>query len=200
MAQRAGGGSNSGLRGQLSYWREQFITRMARVDERTLDNNSHRQARTPAISGIVSMRPSAHTGLILAARITLRHFSVSSAINFPNWVGDRANGVPPKSAIRAFNLVSARPALISLLILSMTSGGVPVGVPIPYHANSPTAGTSGNRPHIDAANPTYRGNISARGATSAISAINFLMSKLPKELKSFATKTKAPGPPITLSR
>jgi hypothetical protein len=48
--------------------------------------------------------------------------------------------------------------------------------------------------------PIYRGNISPRGATSAISAINFLMSKLPKDLKSFATKTKAPGPPITLSR
>jgi hypothetical protein len=72
----------------------------------------------------VSMRLSAHTGFILAARITLRHFSVSAAMNFPNWAGDRANGVPPKSAIRAFNLASARPALISLLILSMTSGGV----------------------------------------------------------------------------
>jgi hypothetical protein len=50
------------------------------------------------------------------------------------------------------------------------------------------------------ANPIYRVDISPRGATSAISAINFLMSKLPKELKSFATRTKAPGPPITLSR
>jgi len=72
--------------------------------------------------------------LIFAARITLAHFSVSSAINFPNSTGDSKNGVPPKSAIRAFKLVSARPALISLLILSMTSGGVPVGAPIPYHA------------------------------------------------------------------
>src|SRR5262249_40459158 len=52
----------------------------------------------------------------------------------------------------------------------------------------------------DPANPAYRGNISSRGPISAISAINFLMSKLPKELKSFATTTKAPGPPITLSR
>jgi len=37
-----------------------------------------------------------------------------------------------------------------------------------------------------------------RGPISAISAINFLMSKLPKELKSFATRTKAAGPPITI--
>jgi len=48
--------------------------------------------------------------------------------------------------------------------------------------------------------PIYRASISAPGPISAISAINFLMSKSPKELKSFATKTKAPGPPITLSR
>jgi hypothetical protein len=47
---------------------------------------------------------------------------------------------------------------------------------------------------------TYRGKTSPRGSISAISAINFLMSKLPKELKSFATRTKAPGPPITLFR
>src|SRR5215471_7622565 len=43
-------------------------------------------------------------------------------------------------------------------------------------------------------NLIYRANISAPGPISAISAINFLMSKSPKELKSFATKTKAPGP------
>jgi hypothetical protein len=52
----------------------------------------------------------------------------------------------------------------------------------------------------DPPNPIYRVDISPRGATSAISAINFLMSKLPKELKSFATRTNAPSPPITLSR
>ena len=53
------------------------------------------------------------------------------------------------------------------------------------------------RPIAKRADQIYRGNIPPRGAISAISAINFLMSKSPKELKSFATKTKAPGPPTT---
>jgi hypothetical protein len=57
---------------------------------------------------------------MLAARITLAHFSVSSAMNLPKPVGDKANTVPPKSAIRAFSLWSARPRLISLLSLSIT--------------------------------------------------------------------------------
>ena len=38
------------------------------------------------------------------------------------------------------------------------------------------------------------------GVASAISAIIFLMIAWPKELKSFASTTKAPDPPITLSR
>jgi hypothetical protein len=47
----------------------------------------------------------------------------------------------------------------------------------------------GTRLYTVTANPAYRGKISPRGPISAISAISFLMSKLPKELKSFATKT-----------
>src|SRR5262245_1409936 len=74
------------------------------------------------------------SALMLVARITLPHFSVSWAINLPKSAGDSTNGVPPKSASRAFNLGSARPALISLLSLSMTSTGVPFGAPTPYHA------------------------------------------------------------------
>lgn len=49
------------------------------------------------------------------------------------------------------------------------------------------------RPRTLSANLTYRGTNSSRGPISAISAINFLMSKLPKELKSFATKSRAGG-------
>src|SRR6267142_5808684 len=75
-----------------------------------------------------------HAGLMLAARIAFAHFSVSSAMNLPKPAGDSANTVPPKSAIRAFSLGSARPALISLLSLSMTPTGVPLGAPTPYHA------------------------------------------------------------------
>jgi hypothetical protein len=57
-----------------------------------------------------------HSGLMLAARITLAHFSVSSAMNLPKPAGYKANTVPPKSAI----WWSARPRLISLLSLSIT--------------------------------------------------------------------------------
>jgi hypothetical protein len=51
----------------------------------------------------------AHPALMLTARITLPHFSVSSAMNLPKSPGDSANTVPPKSASRALNLGSARP-------------------------------------------------------------------------------------------
>jgi|SRR6516162_1772127 len=69
----------------------------------------------------------AYSGLMLAARITLPHFSVSSAMNWPKSAGDSAKGVPPRSASRAFTLGSARPALISLLSLLTISAGVFLG-------------------------------------------------------------------------
>src|SRR5215470_1759323 len=75
-----------------------------------------------------------HSSLTLAARITLAHFSVSSAMSLPKPAGENVSGVLPKSANCAFILGSARPALISRLRLSMTSAGVPFGTPAPYHA------------------------------------------------------------------
>jgi hypothetical protein len=71
--------------------------------------------------------------LMLAARITLAHFSDSSAMSWPNSAGESASGVPPKSANRAFNLGSARAALISLLSLSTIPVGVCLGAPTPAH-------------------------------------------------------------------
>src|SRR5258707_843889 len=59
-----------------------------------------------------------HSGLMLFARITLPHFSVSSAMNLPKSAGEPGNTVLPRSASRALILGSARPALISLLSLS----------------------------------------------------------------------------------
>src|SRR5260221_5005792 len=44
--------------------------------------------------------PDDHSGLILAARITLPHFSLSSAINFPKSAGEAASAVPPRLASR----------------------------------------------------------------------------------------------------
>ena len=65
-----------------------------------------------------------HSALMLAARITLRHFSVSSAMSLPKSAGESVSTSPPRSASRALILGSARAALISLLSLSMISAGV----------------------------------------------------------------------------
>src|SRR5262245_20393281 len=77
-----------------------------------------------------------HSGFIPAALRTLPHFSVSSAMNFPKPAGESAHIVAPNSAYRALILGSARPALISLLSLSMMSAGVFLGTAIP---NQPLA-------------------------------------------------------------
>src|SRR5450631_1519316 len=80
---------------------------------------------------IVTGDEGAHSGLMLAARITLPHFSVSAAMSFLKSAGERTSVVEPRSAIRAFTLGSARAALISLLSLSTISAGVFLGAPIP---------------------------------------------------------------------
>jgi len=72
-----------------------------------------------------------YSGLMLAARITLPHFSVSSAMSLPKSAGEPASVLPPDSAIRALILESARAALVSWLSLSMISAGVPLGAPRP---------------------------------------------------------------------
>jgi hypothetical protein len=58
-----------------------------------------------------------HSALMLAVRITLPHFSVSSAINLLKSAGEPGSAVTPNSASRAFILASASAALISLLSL-----------------------------------------------------------------------------------
>ena len=73
-----------------------------------------------------------HSGLMLAARITLAHFSVSAATKLPKSEGEPAITVPPRSASRALSWGSARAALISLLSLLTISAGVPEGPPTPY--------------------------------------------------------------------
>jgi hypothetical protein len=51
-----------------------------------------------------------HSGLMLAARITLPHFSVSSATSFPNSAGVIGMGSPASSARRVCNFGSANTA------------------------------------------------------------------------------------------
>src|SRR6516162_244230 len=75
----------------------------------------------------------AYIGLMLAARITLPHFSVSSAMSLPKSAGEPGSTVPPRSASRALILGSSRAALTSLLSLSTILAGVFLGTPTPYH-------------------------------------------------------------------
>src|SRR5262249_26054960 len=65
-----------------------------------------------------------HSALILAARTTFAHFSVSSAISLPKSAGEPGSPVAPKSASRDLIFGSSSAALISLLSLSMIPAGV----------------------------------------------------------------------------
>src|SRR5262245_59816091 len=92
-----------------------------------------------------------HSGLMLAARITLPHFSVSAAMNSPKSAGEPTSGAPPRSASRAVILGSARPALISLLSLSTIPAAVAFGAQTPNQllasypgTDSATVGVSGS--------------------------------------------------------
>jgi hypothetical protein len=74
-----------------------------------------------------------HSALMLAARITLPHFSVSSTMNLPNSTIVIDFGTLPTWANRAIILGSLRPASISLWSLSMISAGVFFGATRPFH-------------------------------------------------------------------
>src|SRR5215471_14472320 len=75
--------------------------------------------------------PAAHCSLILATRITLPHFSVSSEINLPKSAGEPASTVPPKLASFVSRLASAMLTLTAVFSFSMTSAGVFFGAPMP---------------------------------------------------------------------
>ena len=73
-----------------------------------------------------------YSAVIFANLITLAHFSVSSAIRFPNSAGVIDSGSTPKLIRRAFVAGSNTMALISLLSFSMIAEGVPLGAPMPF--------------------------------------------------------------------
>src|SRR5262245_55128416 len=81
--------------------------------------------------GILDRGLPRQSSLMFAARITLPHFSVSSARSLPKSVGEPTSGVAPRSASCALIFGSASAVLISLLSLSITSVGVFLGAPIP---------------------------------------------------------------------
>src|SRR5262245_27500460 len=74
-----------------------------------------------------------HSGLMLAARITLAHLLVASAMSFAKSADVNSVGSRPKPTRRAFILGPVTTALISLLSFSIISAEVPLGAPTPYH-------------------------------------------------------------------
>src|SRR5260370_18555472 len=82
-----------------------------------------------------------HSGLAPEDFTTLAHFSISPVMCFPKSPGEVTNTVPPKSAILAFNLGSARLALISLLSFSTISAGVFLGATTPHQPLASKPGT-----------------------------------------------------------
>src|SRR6516164_9449359 len=73
-----------------------------------------------------------HSALMLRVRMSLPHLWVSSAISLLKSAGESASTSPPRLASLALILGSARPALISLLSLSMITADVAFGAPTPY--------------------------------------------------------------------
>src|SRR5262245_18730992 len=86
-------------------------------------------------TGFMEYAPRAHRphyGLMLAAKITLPHFMVSSAISLAKSAGEPGSTVAPRLASRAWKLASARLALTCVFNLLMVSAGVFLGAPMPY--------------------------------------------------------------------
>jgi hypothetical protein len=120
-----------------AHARKQFETLTAQSKELTALAQKVATETDPQYgrSGVLGLaRRSAYSALMLAARMTLLHLSVSSAMSLPNSPGVLPNAVPPRSASRALNLGSARLAFISLLSFSTISLGVFFGAPTPCHA------------------------------------------------------------------
>jgi hypothetical protein len=81
------------------------------------------EATASAIRGTgdygISTADRPHSALMLRARMTLPHFSVSSAMSLPKSAGVNGRAVAPKSASLVLILGSTSAVLISLLSLSM---------------------------------------------------------------------------------
>src|SRR5262249_36658100 len=122
----------------LSLWHAAQRRRMTRRNppstsfDHLVGAGGIRHSRNGRLWNIDSTADRAQSALMLSARMTLLHFSVSSTMSLPKSAGESASTSPPRSASRAFILGSARPALISLLSVSMISAGVAFGAPTPY--------------------------------------------------------------------
>jgi hypothetical protein len=77
------------------------------------------------------------SALMLAARITMPHFSVSATTSLPKAADEPESTAPAKSESRVFTLGSPRAALTSLLSLSTISTDVFLGAPKPSQVSEP---------------------------------------------------------------
>src|SRR5262245_35525725 len=87
------------------------------------------------------MKCEPYSALMPAVRITLPHFSVSSAQNLAKSAGGSASTPPPRSASRALMFGLARPPLISLLSLYTLSIVVAFDEPTQYQVLASYPGT-----------------------------------------------------------
>src|SRR5262249_60362276 len=99
-----------------------------------------------------------HSALMLAARITFAHFSVSSAMNLPKSAGVIDFGTLPMPANCVINLGSARAASIASWSLSMIAAGA---------TNSPMGGAFGNAGERCGVGTARGGNLPALTVSAA---------------------------------
>src|SRR5262245_61658639 len=86
-------------------------------------------------TGFMEYAPRAHRphyGLMLAAKITLPHFMVSSAISLAKSAGEPGRPVAQSLASSDWKLASVRLALYCVLHILMISAGVFLVAPMPY--------------------------------------------------------------------
>src|SRR5262249_49912079 len=101
-------------------------------------------------------------------RITLLHFSVSSAMSLPKSAGEPGTTSAPSSANRALILGSASAALISSFSLPIISTGVFRGAPTPYHEVASKPGTKSLRAGMSASPSQRVALVTARGRSSNV--------------------------------
>src|SRR5215831_1651893 len=122
-----------------------FAERVVRAAAHCGDEGKH------IVSGELGQTVSDQPSLMPTVLITLLHFSISSAMSLPKSAGVPGRAGPARSANLVLNAGSARPALISVLSLSMISLDVSLGAPTPKIAlcskpgkKSLTVGSSGS--------------------------------------------------------
>src|SRR5262249_55493302 len=101
-----------------------------------LPQGERAQQRVPEVAAMPHRSPRRfkqqdYCALMLAPRITLPHFSVSSTMIWPHCAGVSGSVSLPRSANLALMPGSLSPTFTSALSFAMTSAGVPLGAPSP---------------------------------------------------------------------